>query len=345
MTGFTVIKKENIQKIRGKDEMKIKYTIQNDETGEILIILSWSCLKGQYVIYDNHYDNDIMKHTWTTSTSGYVYSHDIGYMHSFIAKLMGLDITNKSYSIDHIDMIKLDNRSKNLRLATQSEQNSNRNTRSDKIPPCMELQAIGIYELPRYVRWDNSESKFIIEKHPILIDEVKNSKRKKPNMSGSKSKHLSVVQKYQDILARLNELNDKLLPNEVQLIKEQNKKEYQDICKCISLYENDGMNIINEPIVHDTILEPQRRTCQNRKTECKLPPDCGVRQEDIPKYCYYRPASEKRGDKFVIDKHPALLLISEGKRQWSTTEKTSITTREKYDLLMEKYNELENIQF
>jgi len=38
----------------------------------------------------------------------------------------------------------------------------------------------------------------------------------------------------------------------------------------------------------------------------------------IPKYCYYRPASETRSDKFIIERHPK--LVAEGKRQWSTSE-------------------------
>jgi hypothetical protein len=59
----------------------------------------------------------------------------------------------------------------------------------------------------------------------------------------------------------------------------------------------------------------------------------------IPKYCYYKPASDKRGDKFIIERHPS--LIKKGLRQWATTESKSKTIREKFDLLIEKYNELE----
>jgi len=44
------------------------------------------------------------------------------------------------------------------------------------------------------------------------------------------------------------------------------------------------------------------------------------------------------GDKFVIDKHP--VLVAQGKRQWSTPERTTLTTKEKFDILMEKYHEL-----
>lgn len=58
----------------------------------------------------------------------------------------------------------------------------------------------------------------------------------------------------------------------------------------------------------------------------------------LPKHCYYRPASDKRGDKFVIDKHPA--LVASGKRQWCTSESKKISTENKYKALLAKLEEL-----
>jgi hypothetical protein len=70
-----------------------------------------------------------------------------------------------------------------------------------------------------------------------------------------------------------------------------------------------------------------------------LPLNCGVTPDMIPKYCYYKPAKDKRGDKFIIERHPK--LTEKGVRQWATTESKTKTTKEKFDLLIEKYKKLE----
>jgi len=60
----------------------------------------------------------------------------------------------------------------------------------------------------------------------------------------------------------------------------------------------------------------------------------------IPKYCYYRPASDKRGDKFIIERHPK--LVAKGLRQWATTESKTKTIKQKFDLMIIKLIELDN---
>ena len=76
-----------------------------------------------------------------------------------------------------------------------------------------------------------------------------------------------------------------------------------------------------------------------KKTD-KLPTDCGITIEQIPKYCYYRPESEKRGCKFVIDRHPK--LVEQGIRQWSTTESKKLSIHDKFKILTDKLTELQN---
>jgi hypothetical protein len=58
----------------------------------------------------------------------------------------------------------------------------------------------------------------------------------------------------------------------------------------------------------------------------------------IPKYCYYKCCSKKRGDKFVIENHPKL-----DKRVWSTTESKKFTTKQKFDLLLDKLKKLNEL--
>jgi hypothetical protein len=186
-----------------------------------------------------------------------------------------------------------------------SKHYQNNNMSMEKKPPPQELIDAGIPTLPRYVLWNESESKFVIDSHPALKEEVKQGLRKKPVISGSKSQKLTIIQKFQDILARLQELD---------------KQNTDDISILVANIE----------------LEPKRRTAPGRKAESKLPDDCGINISDMPKHCYYKPASKERGDMFVIDGHPKLT-----KRAWTTTSSKKKTTLEKFQDMMNKYNEIE----
>lgn len=93
-------------------------------------------------------------------------------------------------NIDHINWQKNDNRKENLRFTTMSEQNSNRGTRSDKIDPFPELIELGIFKLPRRIRWDAPEKKYVYE-------------YKKKSFSGTKSSKVTKVNKFRDILTKL----------------------------------------------------------------------------------------------------------------------------------------------
>lgn len=340
---YTVTNRTIVQHVRGHDDVKIKYDITNDN-GETVCAMMWDLLGGKPTVFDNEYDNELQKHTWSVTANGYMWNKHVGYMHSLVAKLSGMDVPD-GMSIDHINMYKLDNRRKNLRVATQSQQNSNREARSDKIPPCKELMDKGVMSLPKYVRWDNSESKFVIEKHPKLLQEVTEGKRKKPIMSGTKSKSVSTFEKYQDILARLEQLDVAcgLVNDAFAEQRSAYRKEYEEICECINAYENRATLAV--PATHIDVppneqIVPTRRTADGKKTVSKLPDDCDVKHADIPKYCYYKPASDTRGDKFVIERHPAL-IATQGKKSWCTTEKKSVSTYDKFQQLLAKYAELE----
>lgn len=205
---YTFIKKEQLKKVKGRNDVKIKYSIK-DENGNVYCMLKWD--QTPYIIYDYMYDEELSKINWYYNNKlGYVLGHNNGdtvYMHVMICELGGIMEKNKSTSVDHINTIKTDNRLSNLRMATQSEQNSNRPNRRDKIEPCNDLKNIGVTELPRYLRWDNTEHKFVIDRHPQLVKDVESGLRKKWAMSCTK-RNISIVDKYHEALAKLKELDD-----------------------------------------------------------------------------------------------------------------------------------------
>lgn len=338
---YTITEQTDLRPVHGKMEMKKKYLIE-DDNGNKCYAMYWSNLDKNPVVYDCDVDEIVSRFGWFYSGSGYMYNHNNGTMsmHKMLADYYG--ISRPGYTIDHINCCKLDNRRKNLRAATQGEQNSNRGSRSDKLAPPQELVDAGITELPRHVRWDGSEKKFIIECHPFLLDEVRQGKRKRPSMSGTKSAKCTVLQKYQDIMARLEEMNDAINTNaEFKQLKAQNLAEYQAIRKCI--LEHEGITDETQPLqtAGAPTVEPQRRTAAGKKTVCVLPPESGLTSSDIPKHCYYKAKSETRGDKFVIDRHPD--LVKTGKKTWATTEASHYTTKQKHDMLMAKLAELASV--
>lgn len=58
----------------------------------------------------------VKKYKWGKSTDGYVWNNKVGKLHRFI-----LNISDSNIIIDHINMNKMDNRKKNLRISNKSE--------------------------------------------------------------------------------------------------------------------------------------------------------------------------------------------------------------------------------
>jgi hypothetical protein len=319
-----VIDKKIIGSVRGKVDLKYKYRIQYGD--DKLIALNWKDL-AYPIVYDDHLDGDMDNLGWFCNCDTYVCNRSTGMtMHQYVFQLSD-KVCDQGQTIDHINRYKTDNRLVNLRAATNSEQISNRASRSDKIPPFPELQEIGVTEYPRHVRWDKSEKKFVIEKHPVLLREVQDGKRKKPSISGSKSANITVLDKYKDILARLRELDDQT-DHTFKAIREARKHEFEEIVRAIKAYDG-----VTEEPVETTVCDitPERRTAEGRKKPSSLPEGCGVTVDMIPKHCWYRPESDTRGDAFLLSHHPAL-----GKKGWSTTSSKSVSTLDKYNMLVEK---------
>jgi HNH endonuclease len=329
--AFSVVSKETLKRVKGKTEVKAKYVLTNNSE-EICAVL-WDSLNWNPIVYDKVYDEEFSKYNWGVLKVGYAFTGKYGFMHRIVVQRhqqIDTDLT-----VDHINCFKLDNRSRNLRIASQSEQNSNRPSRSDKQRPCHDLVQMGVQSLPKYVRWDKTEEKFVIENHPYLEAEVLSGIRKKACQSGSKSKKLNVVEKFQDILSRLQELDAKWVDKNKEKfdkLKLETSQEYLNIRESIQIYEGNKLPHVTGETSQAII--PRRQRVEGKKTVSHLPNNCGIIHSDLPKYCYYRGETDTRGDSFIIDRHPA--LVKEGKRTWSTTSSKLVPIHDKFNELIIK---------
>lgn len=212
------------KKLRGTDEHKQRFVVSNESDNSKCVVLLWK--NTPCIIYDFELDEILSNHNWSYhAATGYAYVHvdeQRVYLHSMVAAELNLmQNADRHESIDHVNyQAKTDNRGKNLRVATQSQQNHNRGERKDRKAPIPELQACGVTEMPRHVRWDNTEQKFIIEKHPWLIklkdDGVINKSHKscmkrRLSTSDSDEKRQQVrMEQYQDALTTIQEYDEKI---------------------------------------------------------------------------------------------------------------------------------------
>ena len=253
-------------------------------------------------------------------------------------------------SIDHINQIKRDNRLENLRKLTQSDQNVNQKKR-ERTTELPEGCGINPQDIPTNIYYRKAHGlhgdRFYVEITNVVPPFIRDS---------SSSKFIDLKTKLQQAKLILEEYKQKNpqyanLLFDLKDIQTRNnlRKSFNEILQ-LSKFPQE---IIDKNLVEIEDEEPIEKTDEDAKDLAKqlveqgfkgvtsnLPPDCGVTPNMIPKYCYYKPASDKRGDKFIIERHPK--LVAKGLRQWATTEAKTKTTKQKFDLMITKLIELDN---
>ena len=343
-TIVTYKKKEYAVCVVNKNDTEIPFIIDEKNLEKVLAVKNWYCvLSGGY---------------------GYIATNDKGtviYLHNFI---MDFTPTGKgsTETVDHVNRIGLDNREKNLRIITQSEQNKNQKKKKRNIE-LPEDCGIDPDDVPTYIWYEkpykNHGDRFCVEikEYPDL------------DFKSSSSKDFSLRAKLEFAKKYLNELirtkpeifKDRCMNGELSSKGKRRLKSYNKIL-ALSDYDciDDFLVDIKDREIFQNYLKPMLDDLtekeitymndvvtldhdSNKKRfsgKSNLPPDCGVKPEEVPKYCRYREAKEGRGDSFLIERHPTLL--QNGKRQLATSESALISTLDKFKELMEYMQSLDD---
>lgn len=151
------------------------------------------------------------KITWFVNTCGYVYSSSNLSMHQIIMDHYGNGRGTAETSVDHINKIKLDNRSCNLRIVTREEQEQNttgiqegtKRGRKENARPLPE--GITHDMMPKYVYYcenkKDNQQYFRIEGHPALTTKCENT---------TKSKKVSILDKLKEAIEKIKRLDNEL---------------------------------------------------------------------------------------------------------------------------------------
>ena len=282
------------------------------------------------------------------------------YLHNFVMDKLTFDGKGQQHTIDHISRVGTDNRKENLKnVESQSAQNFNqkRRERKTELP---EDCGIELEQIPKNVYYAKPcglhGEFFYIELKGIPVICLDG---KKYLWKTTKSKSVDLKIKLQQVINKLIELKNTypelknvIFDEESDEIREALITDYNNILKK-SHYPIDVINtnlrgfngdytdtnIIdqNELDVVQQVQNVEKIKNAGKKTD-NLPDDCGITMNQIPKYCYFRPESDKRGCKFIIERHPK--LIEQGTRQWTTTESKKISIQDKFKSLIDKLNEL-----
>jgi hypothetical protein len=204
------------------------------------------------------------------------------------------------------------------------------------------LQDIGINHLPRHIRYDKCEDKFVIEKsHPGL-----NQLTTPFNRSGTKSANVSIIYKYYDILKKLETLNKLCETPEIIAFRRKQETLYKDYCDISRLITgNTTVNIINydNTACDYTCLEKHLTDAEKEYERHGLPEHSTIDISALPKYCCYVKSNGKRGDAFYISRHhPHLktILASDIK----TTASKNVTLETKFNDMLATYDCIEKNQ-
>jgi hypothetical protein len=275
------------------------------------------------------------------------------YLHDLITKRKNSGSKTSKYKICHINDNIHDIRKVNLKITNQNEINQSKR-KTDKQCKLPLNSRIKSSDIPKCVHYCGPQSGH----GEMFVIEISNN-GKKYVWKSSSSKNILLSDKLIEIKKKLLDIykqHPNLIENKRILENYNDKqislmKDFNNIIN-LSTYKNKRDNLIKIPkkIVvkantNNCFKETRKYLATNtaiksgRRHINKIPSNSGIIPAMIPKYCYYVPATNKRSDAFIIDRHP---YLPKGKRIWVTSTSKNISTAKKFSQLKAKLNELKN---
>lgn len=342
---FKVVSKAALPKPRrGTDIVQYKYGLAlAAERAPIAYALSWEGLEKP-IVYDAVYDAELSKYRWYAEKINDMVRATLPngkhvQMNNLVARELAKlpNAQDPELLIRFINGVVSDNRASNLACAGENNAILPVALTRRRNPPAEVFVNAGITEFPRYVSWYAKEEMFVIDNHPILREEVNNKIRSKPTINGTRSKKIGALDKYQDILGRLKELDDRAREATNHIAPETiaaRKQEYAEIVKAIQI--QDGTYVAPEAPAAPALpaITPERLMAPGRSGMSRLPADCGVTQAMLPKYVSYIIGYSTHGPAFDIAFKKDDKMI-----RWRSSSNAEVPILEKFRATLVKYRE------
>ena len=317
----------------------IPFVIDADDKERVLAIDSW--------YYQNKRSGYIAYHGKVNGKNKNIYLHN--FIMNFVPKGDGI-------SVDHINRVGMDNRKKNLRMATVEEQNKNmKRTCRKKSLEEMKKHGIDISRVPRFVTFvkegkQNGKGDYFMIRFGDK-DLYESSTQTNFSLRFKFEQIKKIMRSLMETNPELFEgvrLNWTLSEEGLKLRKRYNKilkltevediRDYYTKIKCPTfvecLEENlDGLTDREIFLLEDTELrddKPQRVSDSSPLIEL------GITVNDLPKHVYYYNASGG----FRIIKHPKLKEKYD-KDEWYTSLSKNVSIQDKYQQLVDMLKDLE----
>ena len=158
------------------------------------VVMTCGELQEHVTVFDADVFEIIQDTKWYLHSTGYIISKSMGMLHALVCPYSEEDPV---LSVDHMNRIRTDNRTENLRLATQADQCWNRGPRSDKVPPVDELIAAGVAFLPRGIRRDKTLGRYTCADHAASKKLAADAGR---NFVGTRHKDANEIARFKDCL-------------------------------------------------------------------------------------------------------------------------------------------------
>jgi hypothetical protein len=332
--------------------------VKIDDKNYIVVSLTFKGSKVPVVFDDKYYEKvKSLNKSWKINDSGFVVSaHMINNqeieisLHEVIMALYNKEngLSKKNNNIVHLNKLGIDNRKDNLIYDTLDKETGKNLKKKKRIIEFPEESGINADDIPSFMWYlkpnDTHDERFIIEIGDIKWKTTSSSKLSLKYKLEEGKKYLRELKEAKPEIFEENSMNGefnlegkKLLKSFFNISKEAGFKNLRklttDNLTDFYLKENlKGLSAFEKEILKSSTFYGVKRS---KELYNKLPKESGLKLSDLPKYCFYVPENDKRGDYFKIEGHPSMDYI------WKTAHSKKLSTKDKYNELINYYNQLD----